>query len=487
MKKISTNLVIILLVMFSASTYAQFTVDGQFRTRFQALHGYKIAAKAETDATFAFDQRSRIIMNYKSEKYSTRLTLQDARLWGGDNMGNKTGGYGNSYSLGIYEAWVDLRIKGNSSLRIGRQEWNYDDMRILCWRNWWTSGFSYDGLLYKMHNKASGLFIDLGISYNNQGTPNGLVNNTMWGTDIITGDDLSYYTIKSMNFLNVKKKIGKKTTASLMLTLSAKEDGVGGPMLGMGTHGINLKHNKGKKGITDGIFGNLSAYYQHGTDMKRGTDGEYKKISSYLVAAELGYRTMKKKLEVSVGTELLSGHDYSNTDPDYNNTRHSFDLQYSARLPYYGGRMNHMVIQDSWKVGTKGGGYMSPYLKLAYKVSKKGAIDFGFFMPMLTTKVKAHTTIANGKPSGVELDENGETVYWKGNLGNYVDLGYTHKFSKEIIFKMGMSYGMPSDIKNQMVFGYKDAANKELHEMGQNYFGWAMVIVKPKFFNSEKK
>ena len=474
--KINT-LIIVSLMLLSSTLFAQFTVDGQFRTRFQALHGYKVPVKAETNATFGADQRSRLIMNYKTDKYSTRFTLQDARIFGGDDMYNPTGVAGNSGSFGVYEAWVELKLKGNSSLRIGRQEWNYDDMRILCWRNWWTSGLSYDGLLYKMHNKESGLFIDLGISYNNDGSRIGLIDNSSWDGS----------KIKTMNFLNIKKKFNEKLSVSLMLTLSGKEDMKNGAILGVGTHGISAKYNKGKKG-TDGIFADFSAYYQHGTDMKRGSKGDYKTISAYLVAAELGFRTMEKKLELSAGVELMSGRDYKNTDEDYNNVRHSFDLQYSGRYPYYGGHINHFIVQDSYKTGTKGGGYMDPYFKVKYKLNKKSTVMFSYFMPMLTTDVIAHTSIdpTTKKPTGIELDDAGEKVYWNGGLGSYIDLGYKHVFSKEIILKVGVSYAMVSDVKNQMVYGYKDVANKTLNDMGQNYFGWAMLIIKPKFFNSAK-
>lgn len=475
-----TNLLtLIIIALISTSAIAQLTIDGQFRSRFIANHGFKVPVKEGTSTAFSFDQRTRLTFNYKTEKYTTRFTLQDARVFGSDDMLNKTGNEGNSYAFGVYEAWFELNLSKTSSLRIGRQEWNYDDMRILCWRNWWTSGLSYDGLLYKMNNKDSGLSVDLGISYNNNGTRTGAVDNSSWNAG----------SLKSMNFLNVKKKIGDKLTVALMLTLSSKEELNRGVELGTGTHGLILNYNKGKK-ATDGVFGHLSAYYQHGTDSKRKTNEEgYKSISAYLITAELGFRTMEKKLEVSAGVEMISGRDYKDTTTAYNNVRHSFDLQNSGRFPFYGGQMTHFLIQDSYKVGTKGGGYMDPYIKVKYKLSKKNIINFGFYMPMLTTDVRAHTSTAGGSPSGGEVDDNGNPVYWKGSLGNYIDVGFTRKFSKEVIFKVGFSYAMVSDIKNQMVYGYDASAAdpRTLNTLGQNYFGWAMLIIKPKFFNSAKK
>ena len=465
----------IALIGISANLFAQFTVDGEFRSRFAMDHGYKLPVKAESDAVFSFDQRSRLILGYANDKLSSRITLQDARVWGSDDLVNKTGVEGNSNSFGIYEAWVELRISSSSSVRIGRQEWNYDDMRILSYRNWWASGLSYDGILYKMHKKESGWFVDAGVSYNNDGTRTGMVDNSSW----------NYDKLKTMNFVNIKKVFNDKLSASLMFTLSGKEAIDNNVVLGTGTHGINIKYNKGNV-KQNGLFAFASAYYQHGTDAARGSEGARKSISAYLVTAELGLRTLEKKMEVSVGMELISGQDYSKDDEAYNNTRHTFDLMYSARFPYYGGHMNHFLVQDNYKIGTKGGGYFDHYVKVNYKLSNKSILDFAFFAPMLTTKVIAHSGFdpVTKKPIA-ELDDNGDPVYWEGSLGNYLDMGFTQKFSKEIILKAGFSYGIISDIKNQMVYGYKDAASKELYDPGQNYFFYTMLIVKPSFFSSK--
>jgi len=312
----------------------------------------------------------------------------------------------------------------------------------------------------------------IGLSYNNEGTKNGVIDQSAW-----TGEK-----IKSMNFLDVRRQINKKLSGSLMFSLAAREDVTNDELLGTGTHGLNLDYNKGK-GSTGGVYGHISGYFQHGKDLQKGTDNEYKGISAALMAADFGFRTPDKKLELGAGMEYLTGHDYSNTNADYNNTRHSFDLLYSGRFPYYGGHMNHFLIQDSYKTGTKGGGYFDPYLTLMYRASSSTSFSASAYFPVLTTPVVAHTTIdpGSGKPAGIEIDANGNPLYWEGPLGTYFDLGVIHKFNKEMILKSGFSLGMPSDIKNQMVYGYEDVPNKELHDLGSNYFGWIMLVVKPEF------
>lgn len=467
----------ILFLALTGISFSQLKVDGEFRSRGAVDHGYKYPFLKDTDPVLSVDQRSRIMINYSSGKYDTRFTMQDARLWGGDDMYGKTGVEGNSYAFGVYEAWVDLKLPGKTKLKIGRQEWNYDDMRILSSRNWWTSGLSYDGILVHREDNENGLNIDLGLSYNNNGSVVGLgkIDNQTWDPS----------KIKSFNFLNIKKNLGDKASVALMFTFSTKIDTSNNAQLGTGTHGIVINFNT-RRNISNGVFGSLSGYYQHGTDISRGSDGNYRKINAYLLAAEFGYRSLDKKLETSAGVELISGHDYANTEIDYNNTRHSFDLLYSGRFPYYGGNINHFLVQDSYLLGTKGGGYLDPYVKVNYKLSKKNSITAGAFFPMLTTKVRAHTSInpETKKPAGAEVDENGNSVYWDGSLGSYFDFGFTHKFSKEIVLKTGLTYGIISETKNQMVYGYEDAATKQLYDLGNSMYGWIMLIVKPNFFKN---
>lgn len=467
---------ITLLLFFATffSAHAQFTVNGEFRSRGTVDHGYFTPALSNTKAEFWIDQRTRLNFGYTTDKFSSYVSLQDARIWGSDDLITKAGTWGNSGSLGLHEAWVDLNLGAAGNLKIGRQEWNYDNMRLLSYRNWLTSALSYDGLLYQ--TRLAGLDLDLGLSYNNNTSAHRIADNTGWQPD----------KLKSLNFLHVQKSFSKSTHISFVSVLSAKTDTAGNSLVGTGTHGLVFNYNKGKAGV-DGLFGTLEGYYQHGNDLKRGSDGEYRNISAYMLVAELGLRTMDKKLELTAGAELLSGHDYSNTDAGYANTRQSFDLLYGGRFPYYGGNLNHFIIQDSYLVGTKSGGYFDPYFKAKYVIDNKNSFEAGIWAPVLSTKVRAHTGInkTTKKPTGAEVDGNGNAVYWQGSLGQYFDLTYTHKFSKEIILKTGASYGLLSDIKKQMAFGYADTAGKELHKTGHNYFGWMMLIVKPNFYNGK--
>lgn len=451
------KIIVLLLVVFAFSSInAQLIIDGEYRSRFQAMHGQKTPALANTDAVFGFDQRSRINMNFKSEKFDTRFSLQDARVWGDNDIYNSTGIIGKSDALDVYEAWFKVYIGDNSNLTLGRQAWNYNDFRVLSTRNWWTTGLSYDGLLYQY--KAGKTTLDFGLSYNADGVNNGAFVNSYPDR------------IKMLNFINLNYKLNDNSYFAVMGSMAGKQDvsRANDPLLVKGTHGIIFKLNQGKKS-TDGIVAGLSAYYQHGTSNSRVADlSTYKKVSSYLVAGEIGIKMMNKKLEFLAGTEYISGRDYSNTDAAYMDIDHTFDMMYSGRFNYYGGRMLPFINQTSDKVGTKSGGYADPFVKFNIMPKPGRIINISAFMPMLTTSVTK------------EVDDNGDNVYYDAALGTYVDLNYTHKFAKNIIFMIGGSYGMPSATKIHMVFNGEP-------DMGQNFFCYTMLVIKPKFFDNTPK
>lgn len=448
------------------SSYAQFQVDGEFRTKFNFDHGYVSPALKGADMKMYTDQRSRLKTTFRGDIFTTRLTLQDARMWGSDDLLNYTGVSGNSGAFGIYEAWVELPFSELWSVKVGRQEWNYHDGRLMTKREWWTSGITYDGVLLKRHDKDAGLWFDFGLSYNNDGAPTGAVNNANW----------DWQKLKTLDFVDVKKKIGDDMALSASFILSGREDPVNRELPLTFTEGLNFNIKGGQI--------HLGAYYQHGKDLAYGTDGDRMNISAWMLVGHAGLKLMEEKLSMVLGFEMLSGCDYTNEDIDYNNTRHSFDLLYGARFPYWGGHMNHFKVQEHYKDGTKSGGYFDPYLKLGYKIGENTKADLAVFFPVLWTDVTAHTgfDILSGDPV-TEIDGSGNPVFWKGLLSNNIDLGLVHNFSPGVQVKLGFTWSIISDMKNQMVYGYD--AGGELFELGANYFGWLMLTVKPSFFGGE--
>lgn len=66
---------------------------------------------------------------------------------GDESVYNATAVKGDAASIELFEAWLELKLGDYSSLKIGRQEWSYDDQRLLSARNWGQTGLAYDGIL----------------------------------------------------------------------------------------------------------------------------------------------------------------------------------------------------------------------------------------------------------------------------------------------------------------------------------------------------
>ncbi len=437
--------------IFIASMNAQFKIDAQYRVRGQALHGYKKPVAKNTDAAFHIGQRTRLNLRYNNEKFSSLISFQDVRIWGDENNVNGTGVVGKNYNnTDLYEAWINFKFGNNDNLKIGRQELKYDDQRHISWRNWWDSGMTYDAITYTHDDKASGWRFDISGSYNSKKAD--LVGNDY-------SDGTGYFgavnPILTHNFIYIKKRIGKLYVSLLGIAAGYQKEGTKNVINITGTEGIHINYNATKKG-TDGLFFVGNAFMQNGKNISG------KSISANMFTAQLGYRTMKKKLELSGKVEYLSGHDAKNTDADYNKTVHTYNLLYGGRHPYYEGYLDWFVVPKS----TLNGGLMNLAFELSYKASKKDILKFGFSNISLATnvkKVKPNNTVVN---------------FDKGALANTIDFTYIRKVNKTIKWMNGFSYGMPTDDFNKM---------KGITDPGKNYFFYTMLIVQPKLFDSSKK
>ncbi len=221
------------------------------------------------------------------------------------------------------------------------------------------------------------------------------------------------------------------------------------------TEGLHINYNATKKG-TDGLFGVANAFLQNGTNINGA------KISANMLTAQLGYRMMGKKLELSAKIERLSGQDADKyDDADYTDVDHTYNHLNGARHPYYEGYLDWFVMPKS----TKYGGLMNIGLKVSYKASKKDILWFEY------SNVSSSTNVFK------EMDGT-DRVYFDKALASTVDLTYIRKINKNIKWMNGISYGMPTDDFNAM---------KNIDDAGSNYFFYTMVTFTPKFFDSSKK
>ncbi len=328
---------IIFLCIFSIhNTFGQFQLDAQYRIRGQVLHGYKKPAVKDVDPAIHIGQRTRLNFRFKNNNISTLLSIQDVRVWGDENIVNPTGVQGKSYNtIDVYEAWIQFKTGDHSHLKIGRQEMKYDDQRHISWRNWWDRGQTYDAILYRFKNKSTGIQLDLSASYNSK-------KEDLFGNDYSDGTDYfgSINPMQTQSFIYLKKDFDNFYVSLTGIGAGYQKEGSKNVIYMTYTEGIHLNYNATKKN-KDGLFGKFNAFIQNGQNIQG------KDISAHMLTGHLGYRTLKKRLELSAGIEILSGNDAYNTDANYQNTDHTYNLLYGARHPYYEGYMDWFVIPKS--------------------------------------------------------------------------------------------------------------------------------------------
>ena len=123
---------------------AQFAVSGQIRTRTEFRDGQGSPAMRDTVPAFFTSQRTRLNFGFTSNRFNVYASVQDVRVWGQDasSVNRTTTDVFDGFLL--HEAWGEISLVDTGkvikyfTLKIGRQEHVYDDVRLLAI---WT-GFS---------------------------------------------------------------------------------------------------------------------------------------------------------------------------------------------------------------------------------------------------------------------------------------------------------------------------------------------------------
>lgn len=410
----------IALMIFTVSSYAQVKVSGEFRPRTEYSHGYKSPAVKDQDASTFTSQRTRLNFDYKKGKVITRLVLQDVRVWGSQPqlVSNEEKG------VSIHEAWAELFLAPEFSLKAGRMELIYDDHRIFGSVGWAHQARSHDLMLLKYQMEKTKFH--LGIAYN---------ENTQRNNDFYAGPN----AYKAMQYAWFNHNFGK-----FKLSLLALNNGL--HSVELNTDGTTIKDEKirysqtiGGRGIYpigEGAVFSSNLYYQMGKNRAN------KDLSAYNVNLDVLFK-LTPKFKLSVGYEILSGTDYNETEDDMSFT------------PFYGTNHKFNGHMDYFYVGNHGGsvGLHDIYLKSSYKVNKK--VGVGAHLHFYNSDAKV----------GSDQDKY---------LGTEIDLSVSYKVSDMASISCGYSHMIASDAMETLK-GVTDAD-------GMNNWAYLMLTVKPVFF-----
>jgi len=169
------------LIMFTGQ--AQITLTGQLRTRTEIRDGLgNLVLKGSKPAAFT-SQRTRLNFGYKWDRLTFGVSVQDIRVWGQDAS---TTSNADGSRLMLHEGWAELTLANKAdttikfklldllSLKIGRQELSYDDVRLIGNLDWLQQGRRHDMALLKTVHK--GWQVDIGYAYNQNSDAFGVTN-----------------------------------------------------------------------------------------------------------------------------------------------------------------------------------------------------------------------------------------------------------------------------------------------------------------------
>lgn len=424
----------IIFIITAITAKAQFSINGEYRVRGELNHGLLSLPVKSSEASFFVSQRTRLNLKYNNNKFTAFFSLQDVRAWGQEDNMTKTGISFNSVGVDISEAWFDWKFAKDWGLKTGRQIWDYDDGRILSWRNWNQTALSWDAFL--LHLDKKNFKFHFGSSINN--TYLSFNKNNFEPENDPYNEPLGY-RIKYYNFIWLNFKIADGFYLSLNNHMSS--------YLGKGTKSVIYSM------ITQGLYAEYSkqnllirgeAYYQYGKN------GFGKDVSAYMGSLSAQYKIQKIKLG--------AGFDYLSGDQD-NNTYNAFDLMYGGRFKF-NGRMNYYNLAS----GTKQNGLIDIYPSIAWNIHKRHSLYAAYHIFRLPQEI-------------YQLPDGGDYSYLNQNIGGELDVSYTYKFDKSFNIQAFFGYYFATET-TEFIKGVPKGTSTS------PYWASIMLTFKPSIFTS---
>lgn len=324
------------MLMTVSPLQAQLRIDAQLRSRAEMRQGYQKLATDGAQAAFFVSQRSRLSFTWETDGLLLKMSPQDVRVWGDETLATSTGVFGDAASLDLFEAFAVIKTGEKTSLTVGRQQFSYDNQRVLSGNNWNQYGLSYDGVVFKWTSSA--------WAFHAAGS---------WNSTGESSSDNFYDSdrLKSLAFLWACYQPDKNHSVSVSHLASGQTQ--------------SDTENKQYFRQTSGVYGKLThgrfnlsvnAYYQFGKSQAG------RRVSAMLFDFEGSAKT--GAVTPGAGVRYLSGNRLAT------GTDHLFDILYGSRHAVYGG----IDYFRSFASHTKGGGLLTGYSFVEWKLSEKTSI-----------------------------------------------------------------------------------------------------------------
>ena len=372
-----------------AQTLDSLKMDFNLKTRAELRNGYNQLIAEGTNPETAILSRGRMGFNAYFDRLETRISVQDAGIWGNRASVNKNG------NVDFFEAWAKYQFSPEIYLKVGRQVLSYDNERLVGETDWGMAGRSFDALKlgFNLGKKSQ---LETVVTYNNDGKIKYSADGQVL-YDILDGAEKT----KSMQLVHFKTQ-WTQTQFSAIAMNNVVQTKEGSHNL-LTTVGVNARYLVNSSFDIAGY-----AYYQFGKNTLNQTK------NAYDVSVDFNVKPTQFWIS-TLGTEWLSGTAYTeNADqnkafsPMYG-TNHKFNgyMDYF----YSGNHFNNCGLNDF-------------YLKNNFDLKKYGKLA-----------LNAHYFMANAN--------------WAANtdkyLGTEIDLVYSKLVAKSFLFNFGYSQMFASD------------------------------------------
>ena len=452
-KSFLPSLVLLFALLLASPAQAQLTVSGQLRTRTEFRDGQGSPAVSDTVPAFFTSQRTRLNFGFASYRFKVYASVQDVRVWGQDasSVNRVTTDVLDGFML--HEAWGELslvdtgRVVKNFTLKIGRQELVYDDVRLLGNLDWLQQARRHDAAVLKFGHNGWTAHTGLAFNQNAERKSNHIYNGVPTGYPASTNGLTAMY--KSMQFIYIGRKVQFGNVSFLAFkddfskfhfaeTDVEKKD----PIYDRGvwsriTLGGHFAGTAFKKlGIT------ASAFYQAGK-YREGTS-----LDEYLLSLSAMYSPIKK-FSFGAGIDLTSGN--NGADPARKYQR--FDPLYGTPHKFWG-YMDYFYVAD----GFGSNGLTNYYLKAKFNPKDDLLISLDAHRFVLPTAVSNEAGEKLNKSLGTELDI---TLNYAITGSINLEAGYSSMFSSSTLTSVKVK-----NIKNADTF---------------SSWAYLMISIKPEF------
>ena len=355
-----------------------FEADLQLRPRLEYRHGFKtLLSEGQDDATFV-SQRSRLVLGYRDDRLSAKLSVQNINVWGDVPIMRLE----ESNEISFFEAYGQYQAAQNLMFRLGRQVLAYDNQRILGEVNWAQQGQSHDAALLSWLPKDNHR-LDVGVAYN---APAETLVDVPYSVNSYQNLQFAWYHFD----LN-------KVAFSFLLMNTGYEYGDRDKLNYIQTWGAFHKFTSGR------FFGDVAAYGQTGEKTNRDVKAWYAGINLNY-SADLHWK-------IGVGAEYLSGTDMDKASGELRSFTPLFGTNHG-----FNGTMDYFFAGNHQNTV----GLFDLYGKVTYATSK------------FDLSVVPHVFSAAAEV----IDENNITM--DDYLGTEVDVAGTYKIRKD--FSLGFGY-----------------------------------------------